>query len=287
MGKRLDSLVFPGGKSKVCTFSYDDGVIQDRHLTKLFRERGIRCTFNLNSGLLGKYDMGGYPGKPDLDISKVEISEVTELYAGHEIAGHGLFHSSLDKIGTPLSAYEIIEDKRRLEKIAGRPLRMFAHPFGMYNGEVTKTLGLSGYQGARTIRSTGDFSIPDDFMEWNPTCHHNDPRLMDLAQEFLNGMPYFPMLFFIWGHAYEFDADHNWSMIEELADFLASHKEQIWFAANGEIIEYVTAYRSLSYSVDGSLIYNPSAIDVTIRTSLSQTALLKAGCVTAIEDTSL
>ena len=34
MGKRFDSLVFPGGKGKACTLSYDDGVVQDRRLAE-------------------------------------------------------------------------------------------------------------------------------------------------------------------------------------------------------------------------------------------------------------
>lgn len=37
MGKRFDTLVFPGGKGKACTFSYDDGVVQDRRLAELLR----------------------------------------------------------------------------------------------------------------------------------------------------------------------------------------------------------------------------------------------------------
>lgn len=287
MGKRFDSLVFPGGKSKVCTFSYDDGVGQDRRLAPLLREHGIKCSFNLNSGLLGYPDVGGFPGNPDLDISKVNAEEVPQLYAGHEISGHGLYHSALDAIGTPLAAYEISEDKRRLEQLSGKPLKMFAYPFGMYNQEVMEQLRLAGYQGARTIKSTGDFSIPENFLEWNPTCHHNDPRLMELAQEFLGGFPFFPMLFYVWGHAYEFDNDNNWQVIEQLADFLAQHQDKIWFATNGEIMEYVTAYRRLIYSVDGSMVHNPSAVDVTIRTSMTQTVLLPAGTVTQIEETPL
>ena len=41
MGKRFDSLVFPGGKSRAFTLSYDDGVVQDRRLAEIFRERGL------------------------------------------------------------------------------------------------------------------------------------------------------------------------------------------------------------------------------------------------------
>ena len=43
-----------GGKMKAITFSYDDGVTQDQRLISLFNKYGLKGTFNLNSGLLGK-----------------------------------------------------------------------------------------------------------------------------------------------------------------------------------------------------------------------------------------
>lgn len=282
MSKRIDTLLFPGGKSKVCTFSYDDGVNQDCRLAPLLRKYGIRCTFNLGAGLLGFPEPEGFPGRPDLDVSKISPQEVADLYAGHEIGGHGLFHSELDTVGTPLAAYEIVEDKRRLETLTGRPLQMFAYPFGMYNQNVISLLHLAGYRGARTVVSTGDFTLPDDFMQWNPTCHHNDPDLMKLAHTFVEQDAGIPRLFYVWGHAYEFDADDNWDRIEELVQFLALHKDSIWFATNGEILRYVTAWRRLEYAVGGSIIYNPSALDVTIRLDSGHTALLPAGQYTRV-----
>ena len=42
-------LAFPGYARKAVTFSYDDGCIQDRRLTALFREYGLKATFNLYS----------------------------------------------------------------------------------------------------------------------------------------------------------------------------------------------------------------------------------------------
>lgn len=287
MGKRFDTLVFPGGKSKAFTLSYDDGVVQDRRLAELLRKYGVKCTFNLGAGLLGHQDKGGFPGKPEIDLSKVNPEEVSDVYKTHEIAGHGLYHSGLDTVGTPLASYEITEDKRQLEALAGKPLKMFAYPFGKYNDAVIQMLRMAGYQGARTITSTHTFAIPDNFMEWDPTCHHNDPKLMELAHDFLGGFPFFPMLFYVWGHAYEFDGDQNWEVIEELVQYLSGHADKIWFATNGEIIEYVTAYRRLEYSVDGALVYNPSAIDVMIRTSMGTVELLKAGSCTKIAPTPL
>ena len=42
------------GKNKAVTFSYDDGVTQDIQLVNLFNKYGLKCTFNLNSGLMNK-----------------------------------------------------------------------------------------------------------------------------------------------------------------------------------------------------------------------------------------
>ena len=41
-------------KLKAVTFSYDDGVTQDIRLIELLNKYGLKCTFNLNSELLGK-----------------------------------------------------------------------------------------------------------------------------------------------------------------------------------------------------------------------------------------
>ena len=41
-------------KLKAVTFSYDDGVTQDIRLIELLNKYGLKCTFNLNSELLGQ-----------------------------------------------------------------------------------------------------------------------------------------------------------------------------------------------------------------------------------------
>ena len=37
------------GKMKAVTFSYDDGVTQDKRLIELFNKYGLKATFNINS----------------------------------------------------------------------------------------------------------------------------------------------------------------------------------------------------------------------------------------------
>lgn len=45
------------GKKKAVTFSYDDGVEQDRRLIALFNKYGMKATFNQNSGIQTRADM--------------------------------------------------------------------------------------------------------------------------------------------------------------------------------------------------------------------------------------
>ncbi|MDO4940502.1 MAG: polysaccharide deacetylase family protein [Erysipelotrichaceae bacterium] len=287
MGKRFDTLLFPGHKAKAFTLSYDDGVVQDKRLIEIFDRYNAKCTFNLNYGVLGHKQIIKGPDQKEVDISKFDKEEVKEIYKNHEVGGHGLYHSSLISIGTPYAMHEIIEDKVNLEKLIDKQVKMFAYPFGHYNEKVVSLLKDAGYKGARTVESTHSFDIPKDFLILNPTCHHNDPELMKLAKDFVEKPIFIPSLFYLWGHGYEFDHDGNYDVIENLLKFLHEYKDTIWFATNSEIIEYVNAYRNLEYSGDGSMIYNPSAIDVEILTSFKTSEIIKAGETIKVKETEL
>lgn len=263
MGQRMDTMLFPQGKRKALTLSYDDGVVQDKRLIEILDRYGLKCTFNIGAGVLGFRGNMPYNGG-EVDMSKLKPEEVATVYANHEVAGHGLWHSSLTSVGTPTAMWEIIEDRRQLETLVGKPVRSFAYPFGTYNETVKQLLRLAGYESARTVVSTGAFTIPEDFLEWHATCHHDDPRLMELAETFCEKRGFFPgaQLFYLWGHAYEFEGNDNWDVIETFAAYVSRFADSIWFATNAEIVDYVTAFRRLKYSADASIITNPSAVPV-------------------------
>ena len=281
MGKRFDTLIFPGGLKKAFTLSYDDGVVQDKRLLELFDKYKVKGTFNLGYGVLGFKSDGPFC------IDKVETSEVKQLYKNQEVGGHSLYHSDLTSLGGPYMMYEIVEDKAQLEKLIEKPIKMFAYPFGFYNDEVIEVLKKAGYKGARTVESTHRFDLPENPLKWNPTCHHNDEKLMDLLEQFVKERSIKSQLFYLWGHAYEFDRDNNWDVIENVLAYIDKNRDGIWFASNGEILSYMEAYRMLEYSVDGSMIYNPSAMDVEIETSFKTREILKKGSLTRIKDTEL
>ena len=68
---------------------------------------------------------------------------------------------------------------------------------------------------------------------------------------------------YVWGHSFEFNNDKNWDKMEKFCDKIAGN-DDVWYATNIEIVDYVNATRALKFSWDRRLIYNPSAIDVWI-----------------------
>ena len=67
----------------------------------------------------------------------------------------------------------------------------------------------------------------------------------------------------MWGHSFEFERNNNWERLEAICETLAD-KDDIWYATNMEIYEYVTAFESLVYSADGKKVYNPTLKELWI-----------------------
>ena len=71
----------------------------------------------------------------------------------------------------------------------------------------------------------------------------------------------YPRLFYLWGHSHEFHGHDNWDVLEDIGKTLGG-KDDIWYATNIEIYEYVSAYHALVRSADGKRVYNPTLIPV-------------------------
>lgn len=248
------------GKSKVLTFSYDDGVAQDIPLIEIFNKYGLKGTFNLNTGL---YAPEGH--ERTSDEWRMKLSESQRLYcdSGHEVAVHSLNHPFLERLKTAAVLTEILEDRRNIEAQYGVLARGMAYPFGTYGDEVVACLEKCGICYARTIQATHTFAFPENWLTLHPTCHHNDERLMELADRFVHTDPQFQenWLFYVWGHSFEFDTCNNWNLIETFAEYVGNH-DDVWYATNIEIYDYVKAYESLQTSVNETIVYNPTATDV-------------------------
>lgn len=249
--------VFPEGRTRVLTFSYDDGNVADRRLADILTSCGMKGTFNLNAGRL----------LDDNHKTCIKADELQSLYLdkGHEVACHGFSHPREEMLLHGAMLNDVLQDRLELEKITGQIIKGMAYPFGSYNQDVIDTLATAGIVYCRTVASTNSTSLfpasGKDWLTWNPTCHHNGDIIRRIDPFLTNR--YGLQMLYIWGHSYEFDRMDNWEVIEEFCDKMKNRKE-VWYATNMEIYQYVEACRNLETSADCRTIYNPSCQNVFI-----------------------
>lgn len=225
------------GKKKAITFSYDDGVTQDIRLIELFNKYGLKCTFNLNSGLLGK------PGQllregVDVRHDKIAPDRVRGVYEGHEVATHAVTHPYLTRLTDEEIVREIEDDRIRLSELVGYDVIGHAYPMGDCDERVARILrDRTGVKYARTVKSTYNFDLQKNMYLFDPTVYHH--REMDemfrLGEEFLKLDTDEPKLFYIWGHAYEFDIHNDWQRFEEFLEMI-SGREDVFYGTNRECL---------------------------------------------------
>ncbi len=250
---KIRNNLWKDGKPKCLTMSYDDGTIHDYRLVEIFNKNGIKGSFHLNSSF--------FETRRD---TTVKTDDVAKLYEGHEISAHTYTHPTLTELPEQVIRDEILIDRKILEELSGYVVRGMSYPNGRYDERTADILSHCGIKYARTINSHGRFGLPEDFMYWHPTTHHS----ADIKATFdkfikLPSFSYNMQLMYIWGHSYEFNDNNNWEHIESFCEY-AGGRDDVWYATNIEIYDYVTASRSLEYSLDYKTVYNPSNISVWI-----------------------
>ena len=243
---------YPNGKHFAVTFSYDDGDKADRRLVDIFNNYGMKATFNL------------IPSRFDGE-TVVSSGELRSLYDGHEIACPSYSHPHLARLPLTGQSREIALGRLSLERLSGRLVRGMATPYGEKNDDTIVAMKAAGMAYCRNAGVSGGLSVPADFLDWTPSCHHTGaPAVIEkFRNEWIHQPWQYGGLLFIWGHSFEFDRADNWELAEQICSSLAGI-DDVWFATNIEIYDYITAQRALVISCDGDVIFNPSAVDVWV-----------------------
>ena len=227
------------GKKKAITFSYDDGVTQDIRFIALLNKYNLKCTFNLNSELLGTRGM--------LNIHEKRIAhyiihpdDVKTVYEGHEIAVHTLTHPKLTELDEKEIIRQVECDRNNLSRIAGYEVVGMAYPCGGVNNDdrVAEIIKKNtGVKYSRTITSNSNFDIQENLYRFNPSVYHLDfDAMMSLGREFISLKTDTPKIFYIWGHSYEMDMESNyWVKLEDFFK-LISNKDDIFYGTNKEVL---------------------------------------------------
>lgn len=230
------------GKMKALTFSYDDGVDQDKRLIELFNKYGLKGTFNLNSDLLGRREdtltiLGRTVGH-----GKVFASDVRHIYDGHEVAVHTLTHPLLPGIEDDKEIIrQVEEDRIKLSELCGYDVVGMAYPCGGQNHDdrVANIIRENtGVKYCRTIISNHSFDIQEDLYKFKPTVYHfgEFDKMFELGQKFLETESDTPQILYVWGHAYEFDIrDGDWERMEEFCKMM-SGRDDIFYGTNKEVL---------------------------------------------------
>ena len=207
---------FPGGKKKAFTISYDDNITQDERLIKKMEQYHIKGTFNIIPGWFSKEDAVFPEGETYINVTE---KKAKDLYDNSlvEVANHGYDHQKSTTVPTMQLMEDIIKCRRELENMYDRIITGYAYPYGLYNETLIQILKNAGISYARTVESTYEFHLPEDWLILNPTCHHAEPELMELAEKFLNDtVADDSYLFYVWGHTFEFDEQDNWHIVEDV-----------------------------------------------------------------------
>ncbi len=225
------------GKMKALTFSYDDGVTQDKRLIEIFDKYGLKATFNINSALLGT---DGYLIRDDVRVDHIKVpkNEVESIYRNHEVSAHTLHHPFLPDIKDDDEIIKEIEnDRAELSRLVGYDVVGLAYPCGGQNTnerveDIVKKH--TGVKYARTIIDSDSFDLQSDLIHFKPTVYHREFEKMErFADEFINLQPDTPKLYYIWGHSYEFDINDSWDEFESFCEKI-SGRDDIYYCTNKE-----------------------------------------------------
>lgn len=261
-------LLFPQGRSKALSMSYDDGSEHDRRLVAIFNACGVRGTFHLTSAALGQ-------------PHRIGRDEVAELYAGHEVACHGATHADLTQLSDDAVRRELSEDQAALEALTGAPVRGLAYAFGRHDARVEGLAAAAGFAYARGVTDALDFSLPEASMRLTTTCHH--VRAMEFGHRLRASDPDGPLRWLrVRGHSFELDGfltadpskdwDYLWAFCRSM-----TADDTIWHAPVIEVLDYLAAAQGLARADDGVSIHNFSSIDLWVRLDSGGAVRVPAG----------
>lgn len=217
---------------KAITFSYDDGNEQDIRLAEMFRKYGLKATFHVNTGLDAQH---GTWKCSDLWVRRLNLSDCPEVYRGYEVSVHGSLHQNLTQLSREEIRKELNDDISEITCIfQERPVGM-SYAYGVYHAIAVEEAKAAGLYYGRGVVSMHRFDEQKDLLRFQPTCHHDDALLFELADRFLAAKPDRPQIFYIWGHSYELEGKQHWDHMERFCEKI-SGRSDIFYSTSREIL---------------------------------------------------
>jgi peptidoglycan/xylan/chitin deacetylase (PgdA/CDA1 family) len=135
------------GRTAVITF--DDGYADNLTACEALQRRGMRATWFIVSGSIGKLPHWPDDGRPaERLLNAGELREMQEN--GMEVGSHTVSHMRLTEVDNVRLMQELSESKATLEDLLGTPVGSFAYPYGAWDERCAEAVRLAGYRAACT-----------------------------------------------------------------------------------------------------------------------------------------
>ena len=238
--------LYPGGKPKAFNITYDDGVTQDIPFVALLNRYGLKGTFNLNSQLMAeeftwRHECG-------MDVRRLSIDAVRNLYHGHEIASHTLTHPYMHDLAEEEILRQMGADKENLHAIFGTEVRGFAVPFSYYSETIARCAEKCGFEYARMSECTGNYIPCKDYYFWKTGWYHVIPGVEGYVDNFLNAEDELALCQIV-GHSYDLDAEHLWETMERIFQKVSA-SSAIWACTHLELVRYLKAMEKVEITAE-------------------------------------
>lgn len=138
------------GRTAVITF--DDGYADNLAACEELRQRGMRASWFIVSGSVGKSPQWPADGRPAQRLlNSAELRRM--LDSGMEIGSHTVNHVRLTEVDDARLAQELADSRNALEDMLGNAVRSFAYPYGAWDPRCAGAVKQAGYTGACTTRT--------------------------------------------------------------------------------------------------------------------------------------
>ena len=210
---------------KVCQ-CWDDGVLNDVKVAELCRKYNAKATFNLNPAFHYKNIRitETWKYRPDYSPGRLAWSELKSVFAGFEVASHGMGHLDATMVDAKVFVADAVAARNVLEDYFQKECRGFAWPSGRYTLECCQLMHEAGFAYGRTVENVESILPCQDFLQLSCNCHFQNPDFWNIFEK---ARP--SGVFYFWGHSYEMMEDPVlWAEYEDKLRRLNDDPEVEW-----------------------------------------------------------
>lgn len=231
----------------IVTTSWDDGHILDIRLAELLAKYDLPATF--------------YVAPKDQEFATDELlkdKDIKKLSKKFEIGAHTITHPRLTDISDREAKREMLDSKKYLEELIGKPVTSFCYPGGNYEAKHAQMAAEMGFTYARTVKRHS-FTLKGSLFEAKTTVnaynHFQDLYKIAHSAHFnpIKTIQYFQWdnlaiamfdqvmknggVYHLWGHSWEIDSHKDWQKLERVFKYIAGHK-RVTYVANDKLPRY-------------------------------------------------